>query len=163
MHNKSLRADDFIDDVLTKFSNLVFHIAYTQTKNKADAEDVYQTVFMQLMRCNTIFENDQHIKAWLIKTTSNCSRNLLASAWFRRTTNLEEDVAVNAPQINEIDDTVWQLPAKYRLVIHLHYYEDMSVAEMSKALGKNENTVKSQLHRAREILKQKLKGEFDYV
>ena len=163
MHNKSLRTDDYIDDVLKKHSNMVFRIAYSQTKNKADAEDVFQDVFVRLMRCNTEFESEKHLEAWLIRVTVNCSKNLLTSAWFRRTTRLEDDIAPEAPQMSEIYHSVIQLPPKYRIVIHLHYYEDKSVSEIASILGKNENTVKSQLHRAREILKQKLKGEFDYV
>ena len=163
MHNKSLRTDDYIDEVLKKHSNMVFRIAYSQTKNKADAEDVFQNVFVRLMCCGTEFENEKHLEAWLIRVTVNCSKNVLTSAWFRKTTKLEDTIAVDAPQTSDIYNTVMQLPSKYRIVIHLHYYEDKPIAEIASVLGKNENTVKSQLHRAREILKQKLKGEFDYV
>jgi len=163
MQGKSCRADDFIDNVLAKYSNLVFRIAYSQTKNKADAEDLFQTVFMRLMQSNTEFENEQHLKAWLIKATVNCSKTLLTSAWFRRTIGFDSDIATEMVDVSDVYDTVLRLPAKYRMVIHLHYYEDMSIADMANALGRNENTVKSQLHRAREILKVKLTGGSVYV
>jgi len=163
MQKKSLRTNDFIDDVLEKYSNMVFRIAYSQTKNKADAEDVFQTVFIRLMKCNTEFESEQHLKAWLIRTTVNCGKSLLTSAWVRRTTGLADDATTEMPEVSEVYDTVMRLPAKYRIVIHLHYYEDMSISDMAKTLGKSVGTVKSQLHRAREILKTKLKGDTVYV
>ena len=163
MNVKSLRTNDFVDEVLAQHSNLVFRIAYSQTKNKADAEDVFQNVFMRLMRSNVEFSDEEHIKAWLIRVTINCSRSLLTSSWFRKTAGLEDNIVADEQQLSEIYDTVSQLPVKYRIVIHLHYYEDMSVANISEILGKKESTVKSQLHRAREILKQKLKGEIAYV
>lgn len=163
MQKKPLRTDDFFDDCLAKHSNMVFRIAYSQTKNKADAEDVFQNVFMRLVRCNTKFESDEHLKAWLIRATINCGKNLLTSAWFKRTESLEDNIITDEPELSEVYDTVAQLPPKYRVAIHLHYYEDMSIADISKVLGKNENTVKSHLRRAREILKQKLRGEFAYV
>ena len=142
---------------------MVFRIAYSQTKNKADAEDVFQEVFLRLMRSNTEFESEKHLQAWLIRVTINTGRNLLTSAWFRRTVGIDHDIHADELQISEIYDTVSQLPVKYRIVIHLHYYEDMPISEISNILGKNENTVKSQLCRAREMLKQKLKGDFSYV
>ena len=58
---------------------------------------------------------------------------------------------------------VLDLPEKYRIVVHLFYYEDYSVAKISEILCRKESTVKTQLYRARELLKQKLKGEYDYV
>lgn len=61
------------------------------------------------------------------------------------------------------DYNVLKLPKKYRTVIHLFYYEDMSIKEIAEALGTKEGTVKSQLHRGRNMLKESLKGEMDYV
>lgn len=163
MELKSFRTDDYIDDILNRYGDMVYKIAYSQMKNKADAEDVFQEVFVRFIRYNPNFENDQHIKAWLIRVTLNCSKNIFKSAWFRRTTTLDDDIAISMPETSSVYETVLTLPAKYRMVIHLHYYEDMSIADISNATGKNLNTIKSHLKRGRELLKQKLKGDFDDV
>ncbi|MCL2110193.1 RNA polymerase sigma factor [Microgenomates group bacterium] len=164
MHDKSSNPNDFITDVLDKHSNMVLRIAYSKTGNKADAEDIFQEVFVRLMRSKTKFDSEEHLKAWLIRVTVNCSKNLLASAWFRKTVGLEEGMtSVPAAQVSEIYDSVLSLPAKYRSAVHLHYYEGMSVAEMAAALGRKEGTIKSWLHRGRELLKLKLKGDYETI
>jgi RNA polymerase sigma-70 factor (ECF subfamily) len=159
MYDKKLHTDDFINDVLGKHSDMVLRIARSHTKNETDAEDIFQDVFIRLMRSNKKFVSEEHLKAWLIRVTVNCSKSLLTSAWFRRTIGLEDEVAVNPPQINEIYDSVLRLPFKYRTAIHLHYYEDMTVAKIAIVLGTKENTIKSQLHRGRELLKNELEGK----
>ena len=60
---------------------------------------------------------------------------------------------------SEVYYAVMDLPVKYRTVIHLYYYEDLSVSQISGLLKTKETTVKSQLHRARSLLKETLKGE----
>ena len=75
----------------------------------------------------------------------------------------ESDEGVPGEEKSEVFYAVLDLPEKYRMVVHLYYYEDYSVAEISEILSRKESTVKTQLYRARELLKQKLKGEYDYV
>lgn len=163
LHNKLSGTDDYVECVLKTYSNMIYRIAFSQTKNKADADDIFQEVFIRLMRCRSKIVDEAHLKAWLIRATINCSKNILTSAWYRKTTVFEDNIAETMPEIREVYDIVMKLPPKYRIVVHLHYYEDMSISEISNAIGKNENTVKTQLKRAREILKQKLKGDFDNV
>lgn len=160
-------ADNQIELILQKHSKMLYRLAYLRTKNNADAQDLLQEVFIRYLKCNMQFNNDEHIKAWLIRTTINCSNNLLSSAWFRKTIftedNLEnhEDAAEKGK--SDVFYAVLALPVKYRVVVHLYYYEDYSVAEISAVLNRKEATVKTQLYRARKLLKQKLKGEYDYV
>lgn len=162
MLDMTLCTDVEINDILTKYSNLVYRLALARTKNKADAEDVFQEVFLRLVNKKPVFENEEHMKAWIIKVTVNCSSKLLTSAWFRRTVPLIEELKFETKEKSEVYYSVLELPMKYRTVIHLFYYEDLSIAKISEILSIKESTIKSQLLRARQLLKTKLKGDFDY-
>ena len=140
MNDKSMDYKNEVIISLNKYSNMVFRLAFARTKNNHDANDIMQEVFLRYMKNKKEFKDEEHKKAWLIKTTINCSKTLLTSAWFRKTTSLK-------------------LSKKYRTVIHLFYYEDMSIAEISSLLNVKESTIKSQLNRARNKLKEILKEE----
>lgn len=161
MLDMTLCTDVYINDVLTKYSNMVFRLALSRTKNKSDAEDIFQEVFLRLINKNPIFENEEHEKAWLIKVTVNCSRKLFTSSWFRRTVPLAQELKFETKEKSDVYYAVLDLPLKYRTVIHLFYYEDLSITQIGKVLSANESTIKSQLLRARQMLKPVLKGEFD--
>ncbi len=152
-----------VSQTVEKYFGMVYKLALSQTKNVANAEDVTQEVFLRFMQNQHKLENQEHIKAWLIRVTINCSKSLFSSAWFRKTAPLTEDIAFDTPEKSAVYYAVLELPAKYRAVIHLFYYEDMSVREIAESLGEKETTVKSQLHRGREMLKKMLKGGYDFV
>jgi RNA polymerase sigma-70 factor (ECF subfamily) len=138
---------------------MIFRLAYSMTKNRADAEDVYQDVFMRYLRSGARFESEEHRRAWLIRVTVNRAKSYLSSAWFRRTTAFDAETA--APE-NESDGVYWavmELPQKYRTAVHLYYYEDMPIEEIAKATGDKPSTIASRLHRARAALREKLNGE----
>lgn len=142
---------------LNKYSDMVFRLAFARTKNSHDAYDILQEVFLRYMKNNKDFNDEEHKKVWLIKTTINCSKTLLSSAWFRKTTALEDNIYEELKEKSEVYYEVLRLPKKYRTVLHLFYYEDMSIAEISALLNIKESTIKSQLHRARKQLKEILK------
>ena len=160
---KSLRTDDDIERVMKQYADLVYRVAFSQTQNKNDADDVFQEVFLRYIKRNSAFESEEHEKAWLIRVTINCSKKLWNSAWFRHTVGFDQELVFEMPEENDISNALSQLPSIYRSVIHLFYYEDMSVAQISDVLGMKESTVRTRLTRARELLRTKLKGEFDYV
>jgi RNA polymerase sigma-70 factor (ECF subfamily) len=157
-----MQADDEINEVVNKYNDMVYKLALSRTKNEADADDVFQEVFCRYFRSNTQFQSEEHKRAWLIRVTINCSNKLFSSAWFRKTVPLEDNIEFNEEE-NQVYFSVMELTLKYRTVIHLHYYEDMSVVEISRALNIKESTIKSQLHRAKAMLKDKLKGEYENV
>jgi RNA polymerase sigma-70 factor (ECF subfamily) len=156
----SFSTDD-VNDVLTKYSNMVYRLALSRTRNISDAEDILQEVFFRLLNKNPEFESEEHRKAWLIRVTVNCSSKLLTSAWFKKTVPLEEELKFESKEKSDVYYGVLELPLKYRTVIHLFYYEDLTIARISDILSIKESTIKSQLLRARELLKIKLKGDFD--
>lgn len=157
--------DISIEELLKRYSSMVFRLAFSKTRNKSDAEDITQEVFLKYMKYKKNFNDEEHRKAWLIKVTLNTSKTLLMSAWFRRTTAMEEadDIVTELNEKSEVYYAVLKLPAKYRQIVHLFYYEDMSVESISKITGIKLSTIKSQLHRARLMMKELLKEEADFV
>lgn len=141
MLDMTLCTDVYINDVLTRYSNMVFRLALSQTKNKSDAEDIFQEVFLRLINKKPVFENEGHEKAWLIKVTVNCSRKLFASAWFKRTVPLAQELKFETKEKSDVYYAVLDLPLKYRTVIHLFYYEDLSIAQIGKVLSAKESTI----------------------
>ena len=149
-------------EIIEKYGDLVYRIAFNQTKRKEEADDVFQEVFLRLMKNLHKLQDEQHIKAWLIRTTINCSKDTFLNAFRKHTTELV-DVPYMDEKNSEVYYAVLELPVKYRRVIHLFYYEGYSLHEIADILKMNENTVKTQLSRAREILKKKLEGEMNDV
>ena len=141
-----------------KYSDMVYRLAVARVKNKYDADDILQEVFLRFIKYKDKVENEEHLKALLIRITINCSKSLLTSGWFKRTEPLSESFSVR-DEYSDTLDAVLRLPQKYRTVIHLHYYMGYSVEEIAKILKSKPSTVKSQLHRARQKLKIDLKGD----
>lgn len=158
--NTSLDVNDTIQASLNKYSDMVIRIAFQSLKSMTDAEDVAQEVFLKLFTSSPEFESEAHEKAWVIRVTVNLCKDFLKSAWFRKRAVLEDSIPQNDKN-NEVLDAVMRLPVKFRNVIYLHYYEDMSVAQISDILRQKENTVSSWLYRARRQLKESLAGGFD--
>lgn len=141
-----------------RHSDMVYRLAVARVKNKYDADDILQEVFLRFIKVKDKVENDEHLKALLIRITINCSKSLLTSSWFKRTEPLSESLSVS-DEYSDTLDAVLRLPQKYRTVIHMHYYMGYSVDEIASILKSKPSTVKSQLHRARKLLKIDLKGE----
>ncbi len=148
-----------------KYFNMIYKLALSQTKDKQHAEDVCQDVFLKFLTSDKEFLSEEHAKAWLIRVAVNAAKSIFTSSWFKKTVPLSggEELSFETEHESDVFYAVSDLPFKYRTVIHLFYYEELSVSEIAKYLGIGENTVKSQLHRGREILREKLKGEFNFV
>lgn len=159
--NQSLRTDDSVEKIISKYSNMVFRVAYARTNSSHDAEDIMQDVFVRYIKNKPCFENEEHEKAWFIRVTINCSKSLLTSSWFRRTTELKDNIpddkmSVCLAEESEVYYAVMSLPKDMRTVIHLYYYEDYKVKEIAEILKRSESYVKSILMRARKKLKNTL-------
>jgi len=157
----SLAREDYINSVLGKYADLVYRLALSQTKNKHYAEDIFQEVFLRLMDKKPHFESEEHQRAWLIRVTINCSKKLFSSSWHKRTVPLKETLSFETKEKSDIYFAVMDLPLKYRTVVYLFYYEDYPISQISQIMSLKESTVKSQLMRARAMLKTKLKGGLD--
>lgn len=157
-----LLPNDKITTALEKYSDMVYRICFMYLKNKTEAEDAFQDVFLKYIQVNKQFESDEHEKAWLCRVTFNRCKDVLKSFRFK-TASLEtvpEPTYENAEE-GAVLEAVLTLPAKYKDVIYLHYYEGYTAAQISKMLGCRENTVYSQLSRGRQILKERLGDDFE--
>ena len=163
MTEERSRTDVSSDETIRRYFDMVYHLALAQTRSVTNAEDVTQEVFLRFIQKYDIFKSDEHIKAWLIRVTVNCSKSIFMGAWNRKTVPLTEEISFDTPEKSEVYFAVQNLPSKYRAAIHLFYYEDMSIKEIADCLGLKQSTVKSHLFRGRELLRNKLKGGYDFV
>ncbi|MBP1755471.1 MAG: polymerase, sigma-24 subunit, subfamily [Firmicutes bacterium] len=159
--NYSFGTDEYIYFILDKYSKTLIKIAFSYMKNTADAEDIVQEVYISLMRRGSGFESDEHEKAWLIRVTINKCKNRLKSAWYHKSVPLDEEISYLPEEESEVLSEVLSLPAKYRSVIHLFYYENYSIQEISEILRKSTGTIGTWLSRGRKLLKTKLEGGFE--
>lgn len=160
--NGSSNINEYIQEALEKYSDMVIRIAYQNVKNQSDAEDIAQEAFLKLIKLWPKFENHEHEKAWLIRVTINLCKNHLKTAWHRKTVAINDNCYSLSSEENEVLEVVMQLPVKFRNVIYLYYYEDYSVKQIADILERSENTICSWLFRARKALKTKLVGGFEY-
>lgn len=167
MHRES-RVEQ-VSEMINRNSDMVYRLAFSMVKSVQDAEDVHQEVFIRYIRTNPLFESREHERAWFIRVTTNLCKNLWKSAWRQKMVSmdsLEETQEGNAyvqQSLNEEEEllveTVKRLPFKYRVVVHLFYYEEMSLEEIAKALNLKSSNVRTRLTRARKMLREWLKED----
>ena len=147
--------NEFIN-VVKKNSSRVYLIALSYTQNSSDAEDIMQNVFLKLWRYNKPFKDVQHIEKWLTAVCVNASKDYIKNPFRKRKVSLDAAVNIPVPMKTENIDlfkAVMSLPTKERAIIHLFYYEDLSVFDISEILKIKESAVKTRLFRARNKLK----------
>lgn len=162
MNSQSTLHNENIENVIRHYSQTVYRLAFARVGNKYDADEVFQEVFLRYVRKNPKFNDEEHRKAWLIKVTVNCSKTLMSSMWYSKTQEFDETLAIEDENDINLYYELQKLPVKYREVIHLYYYEDMSVEQIANVLERKNSTVRTQLTRARAMLKDFMKEE-DYV
>ncbi len=162
--NKDISAEELIE----KYSDMVYRVAFSRAQNVEDARDITQEVFLKYLKytkAGNTFQEEEHRKAWLLKVAVNTGNTFVKTAWFRHRASLKEvpDVGAEMEEKSEVYYAVMMLPEKYRLVIHLFYFEELPVKQIGDVLKISESAVKSRLHRARELLKEKLKeAEYEF-
>lgn len=142
------------------YADAILRLSYTYLKNTHDAQDVCQTVFVKLLTEPREFESAEHERAYILRMAANACKDLLKSPWRKRTCDLEACAEVPAPETGDgaVLAAVNQLPANYRSVIYLFYYEGYQAAEIGKILGVPTATVHTRLARGRARLKDILGG-----
>lgn len=157
-----MRSEQEVSIAIDTYSNMVLRICGVYLKNDADAEDIFQTVFLRYALRDRGFDSPEHEKAWLIRVTVNACKDLLKSFFRSKTVPLAElpgYLSQLEPEHLEVMEAVWALPKQYREVIYLHYYEGCTAPEIARILKKNPNTVYTHLARAKTQLKEALGGE----
>ena len=152
--------DQQFREAVELYGDMVFRLAYSYLKNRADAEDVMQETLLKLYTEPREFESADHEKHWLLRVAANECRKLLRSPWRRRTGSLDEAAEApvfDQPAQSELFRQVMALPPKYRAAVYLYYYEGYSVKETAALLEAKASTVQTWLMRARGQLQIKLK------
>ena len=150
--------------IMDKYKDNLFSAAFNVCKNAADADDIVQETLIQYHESNKQFDNEQHIRAWLIRVAINKAKNINMSFWRRSSVPLEDYIdtlTFETPEAKGLFEEVMMLPEKYRIVIHLFYYEDYTIKEIAGILRMGESNVKVRLNRGRKLLKKKLQGEWN--
>jgi len=140
--------------VVNKYARTVYRLAYSHLGSKEDAEDVMQDVFMTFIRKKPVFNSEEHEKAWFLKVTVNKTRSLANAAWRKRRGEMAPDIpSQDTDPAPDVLAAVLRLPPKYRTVVELFYYEDLPIRQICAVTGASENAVKTQLSRARDMLR----------
>lgn len=149
-----------VEILIEVYKNNIYAIAFNVCKNVHDAEDVVQDTFIQYISVKKEFETEQHIRAWLIRVAINKAKNKNVTFFRRNTLPLEdymETLTFESSESSEIFEAVIKLPEKYRVIIHLFYYEDYSINEIADIAKISVSNVKVRLSRGRRMLRETLK------
>jgi RNA polymerase sigma-70 factor (ECF subfamily) len=151
--------------IVELFADTVFRIALSRTRREDAAEEIFQEVFLRLFEKEHTFNEDEHIKAWLIRTTLICCKRYQTALFQHPTLTLEEvgELAALPEEDKGLYQAILRLPAKYRLPIQLYYIEEVSAEECAKLLGLRPGSFRSRLSRGKAMLREILKGEGIYV
>lgn len=153
--------DESIETIIQRYKSTIYGVALSYTNNRSDADDIFQEVFLIYFRVKPQFNDEEHRKAWLIRTTINCSLCVVDSTYRKRTVPMDEmeegSFQFQSKEENAVHLALRELPEKYRIVLQLFYFEDMSIDMISRTLRIKPGTIKVQLNRGREMMKAKLR------
>ena len=145
------------EEVVRTYADMVYKIAYRYVADPTDVDDVFSETFLTYFKKERVFHDEEHRKAWLIRVTINCAKDLLRgkSSWeeLNETIVGEESSALGSEEQLDLYTALRQLRFEYREAICLHYLEGLSVKDIAVVLGRNENTVKTHLARGREKIR----------
>lgn len=159
-----MRSEQEVNRAIERHADTVRRLCMIHLKNYADTEDIFQTVFLKYVLSSVSFENEEHERVWFIRVTINACKDLLKNFFRSHTVSIDEvlEQPVEIQEDNrEVLEAVLSLPARYRDVVYLYYYEEYTAPEIGKILGKNVNTIYTLLNRAKKILRKKLGGDAD--
>lgn len=152
------------ETLVRRYQQNLYAAAFSACRCAQDAEDAVQETFIKYHTTAKEFESEQHIKAWLLRVAINHGKNAAHSFWRRNAQPLEDYIntlTFQEPQDRQVLEAVLALPEKYRLGIHLYYYEDNSLAQISTILGITQAAAKQRLSRGRKLLKSTLMEEWN--
>ena len=145
-----------VEEAFRRYGDRVFSTAFSICRNQEDADDTVQDTFLKYYTQNADYIDETHLKAWLLRVAINRARDITGAFWRRNRVSWEDymdELDFAEPEDRSLFEAVMRLPEKYRIVIHLFYYEEYSIEEISATLHRSCGTVKSQLSRGRNLLK----------
>lgn len=151
------------EQLLNEYGDSILRLAYTYLHNMADAEDILQETMIAYIQNKPGLVNGNHEKAWLLRVAANKSKNKIEYNRIRQTDELQEELLEQRrDDLSFVWDAVKQLPERYREAIHLFYYEGYSTREIARILGRKEGSIRSDLSRGRQMLKEILGEVYDF-
>ena len=150
-----------IEEIYLTYANMIYWVCFSYMKNTADTEDVVSDMFVKLIKSEVKFKNEEHEKAWLLRTAINLCKDNLKN-WRRKCVDIDEYENLQSKHSLEENETltaVMGLPTRYKDVLYLYYYESYLVSEIAQILKKPQSSIKVHLHKARKILKGVLENE----
>ncbi|MED4585669.1 sigma-70 family RNA polymerase sigma factor [Brevibacillus choshinensis] len=164
--------DAAFEQIMREYGTRVLRLVTFLVKDRNVAEDLTQDVFVKVYRHLPRFRKESSIHTWIYRIAVNeCKghlrswafRKILPSSWIKRDSDVStEQIVMHQSERDELVMQVQNLPSMYRQVIVLHYYADLSIAEVANVLSVSEGTVRTRLHRARQHLKKQLGEEGDW-
>ncbi|MFZ7755532.1 sigma-70 family RNA polymerase sigma factor [Bacillus thuringiensis] len=161
--------EDLIDEIMNKYGQEVLQLVYSYVNNKEVAEDLTQDIFVKCYKSLHTYKGNSNLKTWLWRIAINHCKDYLKSWYNKKVIVTEDDFTYMESQKESVEQTVIQnaedrelasavmnLPIKYREVIYLFYYEELSIKEVATVIEVKENTIKTRLKKAKELLKKGL-------
>ena len=163
MKGSLLRTNEELIQIYNRHVKTVYRVCFMFMKNQSYTEDMVQNTFLRLMQDKTVFQSEEHEKAWLIRTATNLCKDHFKH-WWSKTVGMDHvnDTAVNQEFVADSNlEMVLALPPKYKTPIYLYYYEGYSTVEIARILKKKESTVRSWLHKGRNLLRMEMEGDLE--
>lgn len=153
------RMNRIISDLMERYADNVLRMCYLYLKDYHLAEDVTQETFIRVMKNYDKFRKASSVKTWIMQIAINLCKNQMKTWWYKRQNF--DDVPEIAYDENydgfmnrqELFNKINKLLPKYKEIILLYYYQEMSLSEIVEVLKLKESAVKVRLFRAREQLK----------
>lgn len=150
------------EKAVNHYAAMVYRIAFSYTNSKYDAEDILQEVFLKLLQTNTDFSDEEHVKHWLVRVTINQGKNLHKSFW-KRNVDVSEPGTFEPEWKEEKEQRLYeelqQLPGKYRVMLHLYYFEGYKIREIAQMFHMRASTVNTRIDRGRKLLREMLEED----
>ena len=147
----------FIELAVEKYSRMLFRICFAILSNKEDAEDAVQDTFLKYYTEAPTFGSSEHEKAWLIRVATNISKNMSRFRARHRALSMDEVAEIGVDNRDfGVFESIMSLPAKYKIVMDLHYIEGYTASEISMITGVRADAVRKRLQTGRNKLKTEL-------
>ena len=152
-----------LERLMEQYGSSLLRMCALYLKDADLAQDAVQETFIRAYRHIEDYRGESSERTWLMAIAINVSRDMLRTAWFRhQSRSTDIDTLPEKPAEFEFPDNtvlteVMHLPAKYREVVLLRYYEGLKLKEVASALGLSDGQVRSRLNKANELLRDRLK------
>lgn len=160
--------EDTKDYKIKQYYPMIYKYVLVRLGNDSEVMDIVQETLYKYLQTTIFFPNENKEKAWLFTVASNLCKNYWRSSWYKHVIPISDKDIPSIPgpeyQIENDEEnkkllkSVLSLPAKYKEVIHLYYYEDLSITEISQITGRKTSTVQTQLERGRNLIRKELRA-----